>query len=369
MANTAAKRRWVRWLVPGFLFQSAVIGGGYGTGAEIRQYFYTNGFVGGLLGMIITTISWSLLCAVTFEFTRVFRTYDYRSMMGKLIGKASFLYEICYLVTMLIVLGVINATAGSMVNGLTGLSPWFGVALLSAGMIFLVFRGTETIEKVLSFWSYVLYAVYILFVIICIAKFGSTISSEFAKNEVGSGWFAGGAQYSFYNLGIVPALLYTVRDCESRKQTLIEGAIAGVIAIAPAAILLVVLAGVPATLTAEVPVMAIFDELHMTWLYVIFEIVLLGTLIETGTAFIKAMDDRIENTILERTGSVPAWIRPTVAAGLVVVGIIVSTFGLVPLIAKGYGAVNWGFLFIYVIPMLTIGIWKITKASGDKAAE
>ena len=132
------KRSWMRWLVPGFIFQSVVIGGGYGTGAEIREYFLTRGFVGGLLGMIVTMVIWSVLCAVTFEFTRVFKTYDYKSLMGKLLGKVGFLYEICYIVLLLIVLGVVNATAGSMVADLVGASQWIGIALLSLGIIILI---------------------------------------------------------------------------------------------------------------------------------------------------------------------------------------------------------------------------------------
>ena len=37
--SSTSKRSWTRYLVPGFIFQSVVIGGGYGTGAEIAQYF------------------------------------------------------------------------------------------------------------------------------------------------------------------------------------------------------------------------------------------------------------------------------------------------------------------------------------------
>ena len=132
----------MKYLIPGFIFQSVVIGGGYGTGAEIAQYFGVNGMLGGLLAMVVTTVVWSLLCAVTFEFVRNFRTFDYNSMMGKLLGKAGFLYEVCYVILMLIVLGVINATAGSMLNSLTGATPLLGVIILSVGMIFLEINGT-----------------------------------------------------------------------------------------------------------------------------------------------------------------------------------------------------------------------------------
>lgn len=44
-------------------------------------------------------------------------------------------------------------------------------------------------------------------------------------------------------------------------------------------------------------------------------------------------------------------------------GVAVSSFGLTGLIAKGYGTICWGFLIVYVIPMLTIGLAKISKAN------
>lgn len=357
------KRGLMRYLIPGFIFQSVVIGGGYGTGAEIAQYFGVKGMVGGLMGMVVTLAVWSLLCAVTFEFVRVFRTFDYNTMMGKLLGKAGVLYEICYIVLLLIVLGVVNATAGSMFNDLTGLSSWIGVGILAVGIVLLVVKGTEAIEKALSFWSYVLYVVYIIFMIVVFTKFGGSISAEFAKGEIGSGWFTSGLQYAFYNLGIVPALLYTVREAEDRKEAVTSGILAGAIGVIPAVLLLLVMGcNLPEVVAAEVPVTVVFSMLDMRWLYVIFEIVLFGTLIETGTGFIKAVDDRIEIAYTKGGKTQPTWMRPTIAVVAVVIGICVSTFGLTGLIAKGYGTICWGFLIIYVLPMLTIGVYKIAKS-------
>ena len=269
--ETKKKKSFVKYLIPGFIFQSVVIGGGYGTGAEIAQYFGVNGLVGGLLGMCVTLVVWSLLCAVTFEFVRIFRTFDYNSLMHKLLGKAGVLYEICYVILLLIVLGVINATAGSMIQSLTGLTPWLGVIILSAGIVLLVMKGTEAIEKALSFWSYVLYAVYLLFMIVVFVKFSGNIGAEFAKAEVTGNWFLNGLQYSFYNLGIVPALLYTVRDAESRKEAVTEGILAGVIGVIPAVLLLLTMAcNMSAVVSAETPVTVIFEMLDMKWLYVLF---------------------------------------------------------------------------------------------------
>ena len=375
-----------RYLVPGFLFQSVVIGGGYGTGNEIAQYF---GIHGMKAGMIVTTLVWAVVAAATFEFCRTFKVYDYNNMSQKLLGPVGYLYEVCYIILMLIVLGVINATASSMIADLTGWTGWIGIIILSLGIIYLILRGTETIEKVLSFWSYVLYAVYAVFMIICFTKFGPAIkeafaagSGEYTKDFVNASGEAltstigglsigsaivDGFKYSFYNLGIVPAILYTVRECETRKQAVVCGLLAGLIGVLPAFLLLLAMGGAlpEAVFNANnngTAVSAIFSKLNMRWLYVIFEIVLFGTLIETGSGFIKAVDDRIEISAAVNGQETPKWVRPVVAIGLTLLGVAVSTFGLTGLIAKGYGTICWGFLIVYVIPMLTIGIYKIAKA-------
>ena len=378
-----------RYLVPGFLFQSVVIGGGYGTGNEIAQYFGIHGMGAGIVGMIVTTLVWAVVAAATFEFCRVFKTYDYNTMSQKLLGPVGYLYEVCYIILMLIVLGVINATASSMISDLTGWTGWIGVIILSLGIIYLILRGTETIEKVLSFWSYVLYAVYAVFMITCFVRFGPMISEAFgagrgeytkefinASGETIVSTIGGlslgsaivdGFKYSFYNLGIVPAILYTVRECETRKQAILCGLLAGIIGVVPAFLLLLAMGGAlpDAVFNANnngTAVSAIFAKLDMRWLYVIFEIVLFGTLIETGSGFIKAVDDRIEISAAKSGESTPTWVRPVVAVGLTLLGVAVSTFGLTGLIAKGYGTICWGFLIVYVIPMLTLGIYKIVKA-------
>ena len=135
--NTTKKKSWVRFLMPGLIFQQVVIGGGYGTGAEIAQFFGTQGLVGGLMGQAVTLVLWAIVCAATFEFVRIFRTFDYGTFMSKLLGKGAILYEICYWVMMALVIGIVNASAGSIVATTTGLSKWVGIGILSVGMIYL----------------------------------------------------------------------------------------------------------------------------------------------------------------------------------------------------------------------------------------
>ncbi len=369
------RRNWTWYLTPGLVFQSVLIGGGYGTGAEIARYFGSRGLLGGVLALAAAAAGWAALCAVTFEFVRVFRTYDYGSMMRRLLGRAGFLYDLCFYAMLLLVLGVVNATAAAMVHALTGLPPWSGAALLSLGVVLLVLRGTEAIEKALSLWAYVLYAVFLLFLAAVFLRFGDAVAAELRRGEIRPGWLSGGLRYASYNLICVSMILYTLRDLQTRREAVTCGILAGLLGAAPALPLLLAMGcDFPAVLASEMPVTAIFQRLDMPWLYLLFEIVLFGTLIETAAGFIKALEDRIERALFRSCGpgryppagtdpSSWTWLaRPLITGAVTALGICVSTFGLTELIDKGYGAICYGALLLFALPMLTRGVRMIRRA-------
>lgn len=372
------RRKWTRYLTPGLVFQSVLIGGGYGTGAEIARYFGCHGLMGGLLALGAAAAGWAALCAVTFEFVRVFRTYDYGSMMKRLLGRAGFLYDLCFNAMLLLVLGVVNATAAAMIRALTGLPSWVGVGLLSLGVVLLVLNGTEAIEKALSLWAYVLYAVFLLFFAAVFLRFGDAVTAELRRAEIGSGWFLSGLRYASYNLICVSMILYTLRDLQNRREAVACGVLAGILGAAPALPLLLAMGcDLPAVLASETPVTAIFERLDMPWLYVLFEIVLFGTLVETAAGFIKALEDRVEQSLFRgrslrpnrpaSSGPAPSgsswpWLARSLITGAVTaLGVCVSTFGLTDLIDKGYGAICYGALLLFALPMLTAGVRMIRR--------
>ena len=195
------------YLLPGIAFQSVIIAGGYGTGREMVEYFLTYGPLGGLLGMIlITTVMWSVVLAVSFEFARVYGARDYRTFFMHLLGRFWYSFEILYLILLLLVLAVIGSTAGVLLRDNFGLPYMLGVAIMLASVGFLTFEGTGVIEKFLSGWSLVLYLVYVIFFVQCFRKFGPQIVNSFSTPVESSQWIVGGFKYGLYNLGVIPLL-------------------------------------------------------------------------------------------------------------------------------------------------------------------
>lgn len=235
------------------------------------------------------------------------------------------------------------------------------MALLSLGVVLLVLRGTEAIERALSLWAYVLYAVFALFLAAVFLRFGPAVAAELRKGEIGPGWLSGGLRYAAYNLICVSMILYTLRDLRNRREAVTCGVLAGLLGAAPALPLLLAMgSGLPEALASETPVTAILQRLDMPWLSVLFEIVLFGTLVETAAGFIKALEDRVERALFR--GRSFALARPLITGAVTALGICVSTFGLTELIDRGYGAVSLGALCLFALPMLTAGTRMIRRA-------
>jgi uncharacterized membrane protein YkvI len=226
----------------------------------------------------------------------------------------------------------------------------------------LVFKGSSTIEGFLSIWSIVLYLTYTVFVIWCFSKFGGAIWENLAAKVIKPGWAVGGAQYAAYNIGLVPAVLFSVRHIQTRKEAISAGLLAGPIGIIPGFLFLLAAIGrYPDILDQTVPANYLLEIIGSRGFQLVFQIVLLGTLVETGTGLIHAFNERMSGVIREKGRSMPSYIRPAVAVALLILGALVAQFGLIALIAKGYGTITWGFWLVYVIPTLTLGIWKITR--------
>ncbi|SVD91501.1 uncharacterized protein METZ01_LOCUS444355, partial [marine metagenome] len=119
-----------RYLLPGLVCQSIVIGGGYGTGRELVEFFLSQGPLGGLLAIGVTTAVFSIVSMVTFELARVWRAFDYRHFFQKLLGPGWRLFEGCYLGLLLIVLAVVAAAAGEIVQKTFGAGYWIGVSIV-----------------------------------------------------------------------------------------------------------------------------------------------------------------------------------------------------------------------------------------------
>lgn len=349
------------YIVPGAVLQSVFVAGGYGTGREIVEYFSQYGFEGGLFGIGVTTLCWTLVMGVTFEFARCFRAYDYRSFFKALLGRGWFLFEVLYVLMLLLVLAVVASAAGEILQNSFGLPYSVGLILMLGVVGLLTFFGREAVTKALAAWSFFLYAVFAVYFIVCLMAFPDTIGAAFAAGEVGSGWLVSGFTYAMYNLSIVPAVLFAARDIETRQEALTSGCAAALICIIPAVLFHISFAaGYPDVLDQEIPAYWMIERLELPFLLALYAVAIFGTFVETGAGYVQGINERIDAYLKEQEATTMSSLtRAAVAVGGILVSAGLATLGIIELIASGYGTIAWGFFAVYVIPVLTYGIYKI----------
>ncbi|MDE2719209.1 hypothetical protein [Candidatus Palauibacter polyketidifaciens] len=353
------KAPWFRrYLLPGLVFQSAVIAGGYGTGRENVEFFLSIGPTPGLWAMALSTAIWSAVCAVTFELARQFRSYEYRNFFKRLLGPSWVLFEVTYVLLTLLVLAVIGAAAGSIVDETFGLPYALGVIVALGAVALLLFYGSVAIERFFAGWSFALYAVFVALVVWSLVRFGSTLGPSFTASGPNGDWLVKGVQYGGYNLSAAAVALFTVRHIQTRIQAVWAGLLAGVIGMLPAFFFyLAMVPHYPAIIDATVPSNFILEALGSRTFQIAYQVILFGTLIETGTGMIHAVNERLAVTRGERGAGMPSWARPVVAAVFLGIALSLTPLGLIDLIRQGYGTITWGFIVYYVLPVLTVGAW------------
>ena len=354
------------YILPGFIFQSVVIGGGYATGRELIEFFFGAGPLGGLLGLLVSGTIFGVVLALSFELARISKSYDYRHFCQTLLGRGWFLFEICYLIQLLLVLAVIGAAAGELTAATFGLPPIIGTLALMALIGILTFNGSQVIKRFLAGWSILLYAVYIILFVMAFNVFGSDISETYSQTSVGEGWLSSGILYSGYNLAIVPAVLFVISEHKKRRETVGAGLIAGAIAVIPAILFFIAMMGkYPEIGDQPVPASFLMSALDIRWLELVFQVVIFGTFVETGAAMLHAVNQRLAASFAEHKRALPRMARPIVAVSFLAIAIYAGqAFGIVGLIASGYGMLTLAFIAVLVVPLMTIGLWKIlnTKA-------
>lgn len=363
MPGSPGSRFFRVYIVPGAVFQSVMIGGGYGTGREIVEFFTSYGFLGGLLGMGIAFVCMAVVLALTFEFARCFKAYDYRNFFKQLLGPGWIAFELLIILMFLLVLAVLASASGNILRDHLGISYAVGLSMLLLVVGLLTFFGRDLVARVLTFWSFFLYAVFIAFFVLVFNRDGAAISAALGHAEVLDGWWRSGLKYALYNIAAAPLLLYVARVFETRREAMRSGVIAGAIAMLPALVFQVTFfANYPDILQQPIPTYWMMNDLGLGVLLVVYTVMLFGTFIETGAGMLQGINERIDAWLLEKRGRGLGRVsHALIAMAAIGLSAMLSLLGITVLIARGYGNMAWGFLLVYIVPLLSIGVLRIFR--------
>lgn len=352
-----------RFILPGFAFKAVVIGGGYATGRELVEFFFPSGPLGGLAGIALTMVLWSAVCSLTFVLAHATGSFDYRTFFVRLLGRGWVLFEVAYLLLILLVLSVFGAAAGEIGRTL-GLPLAAGTLLLAAGIAVTVSFGSLAVEQLFKYVSIFLYGVYALFLVLALTRYHERIAASLALAVPTEGWMHGGLTYAGYNLIGAVVILPVVRHMTSRRDAAIAGVLCGPLAALPALLFFVcMLAFYPQIGAETLPSDFMLTQFDMPWFRVGFQLMIFAALLESGTGLVHAINERVAAVYAARLRVLSKRARSLIALALMFfASFVAARFGLVTLIAKGYSTSAHVFLLLYVVPLFTIGMWRIARS-------
>lgn len=345
------------YLVTPAVYASVIMGGGYGTGREVVEYFTSLGPKGGLLAIAVSALVFLAILYVTFELARLWQAHDYRSFFRRLLGRGWWLFEVLYVALFILVVGVVGAAAGALLQDQIGVPARYATAAIFLVALIVLFFGRSAVERMLTVWTALMFAVFAAYLLTIGVDF--TVLAE--DQGEATGWLQSGLLYAGYNAAVLPVLLFTVRGLQRPAQSLITAALTSLAICLPALMFhLSYMRGLPAVLDEALPNYFMITAYGGTWLVVLFSIALVGTLIETVTGLVQGIIERVAHGVEDA-------LQPLRRLGLAVVllaaGALASEVGVVPLIAAGYSAMGIGFLLVYVLPALAR--YALVAVRGD----
>lgn len=362
-----------RFLLPGLAFKAVVIGGGYATGRELAEFFLPHGPWGGLAAMALAMLLWSVIASVTFALAFVLGAFDYRSFFKGLLGPAWIAFEVAYLLTVVVMLAVFGAAAGAIGAASFGWPPLAGSLVLAGSIMVFTAFGDSSVERLFKYVSFLLYAVYALFATLSLTSFGDQIVANFGAAPGPSGaWPIGGLTYAGYNIIGAVIVLPTLRHLTRPRDAVVAGALAGPLAMAPAALFFTcMIAFYPGIGGEALPSDVMLRRLDLPVFHLLFQVMIFAALLESGAGAVHAINERVGAAMHGRRGrGLTVAGRAGVAGAILLLCIFIADrIGLVDLIANGYRMLAYAFLAIYVVPVLTIGAVLLRKRMAASRAE
>jgi uncharacterized membrane protein YkvI len=357
-------RHWFKLIVPGLVIQAVLVGGGYATGRELVEFFLSRGPATALAGLAFTALMFSAAAMISFELARRYQAFDYKSFCRIYLGRFWVLFEIGYYALLLLILAVVSAAAGKVLRDMFGSAELLNSLLFMAVVAFVIYFGNSLIEKVISAWSLVFYLSYGTMFTLVVWKFGPALRVALGAVPLDAAQaVSAGFSYSGYNIVILPILIFVARNFQSRREALVAGALAGPLILLPGlASLLALAAFYPDILTAPVPISVVLQRLANPTLTACVQVVTLGAFIKTGVGMLHGLNERVARAAVERGRVMPRYLRSAIAVSMMVIAIYVAaSVGIIDLIGQGYRYTSYFFLLVFVLPLMTRGLWILVR--------
>jgi uncharacterized membrane protein YkvI len=204
--------------------------------------------------------------------------------------------------------------------------------------------------------------------VLALWKFGERVPGGFVAYPQTSGWAISGVTYFGYNIVAAVIILPVLRHLSSDRDAVIAGVIAGPLTMLPALLFFIpMVAFYPDVQGATLPSDYLLQRIGSPAFHLLFQAMIFSALLESGTSSVHAINERIDHAWASRYGKELSHVQRLGIAVIVLIVcmFIASRFGLVALIATGYRALAYILLATFILPLITVGLWKLWRSPGS----
>ncbi|MCD6435332.1 MAG: hypothetical protein J7L15_02995 [Clostridiales bacterium] len=363
-----------------FVWFTTHFGGGFASGAQATSFFVQYGWYS-LFTPVLAILIDTLIFYYVWDFSVIHEKYEYRSWCDEFYkpaqGLFSNLYEIVFNFILVIATAVAFATGGATLESVIGTPYILNTLFIASIMFILTIYGADLVRSAASYIAiFVIAGLIIVYGANFIATFPN-IARVISEAPAPKGlwpaiWSA--IKYASFQAAVIGSYI-AVSDVlgsrEDAKKAAIWGAVinGGLLLLAT----LVILGYYPAIITEKVPILYVISngvggraaELFVSLL------IFLGV-ISTGVNLIYGGTKRIVTVWTKNSKNKDEKSKSIIASAVyVVITWGIALFGLLPLIAKGYGYIGYIALPVVVFPVLYKGItkkgWFKEGSKEDKA--
>lgn len=345
-------------------------GGGFATGNQEVNFYVKYGWTAFFLPIIaMIIVAWAHRNGLTIA--KDYKTYDYKSFSKALYHPyekyCSPIFELAFMANILIAVSTSIAGAGSLLKSALGIP--YGIGIVSVGLVLLLLTtyGGDLVARVLRYKAYFLIVTLLLLTFLGLQAGAFNFQRILVTQEsFGTGFKAAAwsalLYVGFQAFGVIPAVsvshrIKTTRECN--YFALFGALLNGVFLVAVSVMLL---GFAPGILKETLPIYYVTEQLGISWLRVLYSVILFVALMGTAISFIYAAVARFENAWVGKGVFASLKARRTlISAVTMIICTGGSVFGLTALVVKGYGTLGYVGLFFVVLPEIIVGTIKIRK--------
>ena len=374
----------------GFVWFTSQFGGGFASGTQLYQYFINFG-IWCLITPVLAQLFQFFFNWYALRFAYANHTANYREFCDKFYGKFKFifsnLYELVYLMLILLAPSIAFATGGSTLHELVGIPYLICTVLVGICIYVIALMDTDMIRKAATAVSYILIVgVLIVFIPNIVAEWGDIMEAIKAMASGGlpvgsaeSGGFGSALWYCILygayhvaSIGLFVAHAQKFTDDSQPFKSMLYGFI-----INSVVIWLVAFGLLAVALNPDLPNYSVYTLLFaqcgvfanifapMVSILIIIGSVFSGVNMITG--FVNRVVTGLEKNEDASIAVKKRTLRTRVTAlACTLVTFAIAQFGLLPLVKRGYSYLGFACMIVIVIPFLVRMVLELTGQVSNK---